>query len=277
MLVLIGHTRLGAQVNVTYNGTSFGACEIVKAGIGNTGESLSLIVSEINMDQPELQSDNVEAPENYQLLLEVSLPEGVPFPITAERKNQLTIGKSSIQHGIDDNQYFNDQMAANADQFEARAAAGRAAQDDKQSIEERTKAIVAKMQSGELSVEEATKQLEVIMQEADALIEAIPDQPDIEDLEEPALYSILFSDTRENVESQAVVGQLHISRFTETEFVATFTGQHVVECYNKRAVAATGSECSQVESSLMPGSDVLREEDVRISINVKLKEFNDFR
>ncbi|MEM8583291.1 MAG: hypothetical protein AAGF87_03425 [Bacteroidota bacterium] len=277
LFIFSGLVSVHAQVSVSYGDAVFGSCEIVRAGIGNTGESLSLVISEINMDRPELLSDNIDAPDNYQLILEVSLPDGVPFPITSELRNQLTIDKSSIRHGMEDQAYFEAQMAANADQFRVREQAAAAAQDDKASIEERSREIAMKMQSGEISIEEGTNQLEAIMQEANTLIASIPEEPEIDDLAEPALYSIIFSDQRDDTESKPIEGQLLISKFTETEFVATFTGRHVVECYSARAVATSGDECTQVESALMPGTEVLTEGDISISIHVQLKEFNDHR
>ncbi|MEL6359230.1 MAG: hypothetical protein AAFQ01_04750 [Bacteroidota bacterium] len=111
MLFLAGFF-LKAQVNVNYGNASFGACEVVEAAIGNSGQTLFLDISEIDGDNPELLSDNAERPEFYHLLLEVELPAGLPFPITSELENEVTVSLSGLSEGLQENAFLESQFEA---------------------------------------------------------------------------------------------------------------------------------------------------------------------
>lgn len=277
LLSLFTFQTVQAQVTASYNGKSFGACEVVRASIGNSGETMIFSLSEIDTDGGGLEADNIDLPPFYQLLIEVKLPDGLPFPITAERENQVTISLSGLQESAEENALFESQMSAT--DFSGREAAADAAQGEKQSIEEQSRAIAMKMASGEMSPEEGSKAMEAIVAKAEALINSVPEAPDFEELAERAIYGIVFYDTRELTQAQPIRGQLTITKFTETEFVANFSGQQMVECLTRRAATSPEkeAECGQAQSSILPKYSVLREEPINFTVNVKLKVFADYR
>ncbi|MEO0788515.1 MAG: hypothetical protein AAFY36_07640 [Bacteroidota bacterium] len=276
MLFLAGFF-LKAQVNVNYGSASFGACEVVEAAIGNSGQTLFLDISEIDGDNPELLSENTERPEFYHLLLEVELPAGLPFPITSELENEVTVSLSGLSAGLQENAFLESQLEAR--DFESQRAARAAATHSTATLEERMREVAMKMATGELSPEEGGRQIEALSQQAESIISSVPGVPDFEEMEDRANYSIIFYDHKENIAYQPFEGQLHISRFTETEFVATYTGTHVAQCQEVRQINASDNadECNQLRSSILPETMVYAEGPVSLSIQVKLKEFNDYR
>lgn len=270
-MLLAAHYLALGQLEVHYGGKNFGPSEVIEAQVGNDGQSLSFIVSEIDTDVMSIPDSGL--PEFYQLLVDVDLIESLPFPITAAKGNQLTVALSRIKAQIENDAYVNEQIDSAAATQEASAA-----HIDTRSIEERAQEIALKMQNGELSYEEGSKQIEALSQAALEQVEAI-ETPEITDLPERSTFEVVYFDTRLNTRSTVISGRLRIIEFTETSFIAELNGQQMVECLEVRSAAApeNATECSQATSSLLPDVTVLSEGPVSMRIKVRLKRFTDNR
>jgi hypothetical protein len=263
-----------AQLSVNYDGKRFGPSEVCEAQLGNDGQSLAFIVSEIDTDVMNIPDEGL--PELYQLLIDVNLIEELPFPITPALGNQVSVSLTGIQAGIEENEHLRAQMAATEGEQQAAAAAYGSI--DGRSIEERAREIAEKMQSGELSYEEGSKQIEALSQSALQQVEAV-ELPEIKEMPERSTFEVVCFDTRLKTQSTVISGTLRIIEFTENRFVAELSGRQMVECLEVRSASSPeqSAECNQTASSLLPDVNVLSEGPVSMRVNVALKGFEDHR
>ena len=131
-----------------------------------------------------------------------------------------------------------------------------------------------------MSPEEAMMQIDQLTQGIDQMMEESPVlNMEVEEVQDRDQYWITFIDTHTMQTHQVFSGTLNIHTFNENEFVATLSGQEMVECLGKRAStsAENEEECGSTNFSLIPGMKILKEGPAKLSINAKIERFDDHR
>jgi len=288
-ICLFGIATIGfSQQKVTYKAKNFGPAQVLEASIGNTGESFSFQIAEHDMgpngpwakEVRRLESQGIaanpeDAPKGYELLLSVSFQNAFKFPIQPE--DSVFISVSDFKQGLMERAAFEKDL--NTLDKGRIASEKNTLQSKKLSIEEKTRAISAQLQAGQISPQEAMKQIEALtnplLEEVDA---AYATNIAPEEVEEKTNYSIIFMDTHESSQTHVFEGVLHIITFDKNKLVATLSGKHIVECMDVvRKNSPSPEACGQVQSSLSPQLKVLREEQVQLSINTAFERFTDNR
>lgn len=282
---------LSAQQTITYNNTTFGNCETIEASLGSSGETLSLFIAEHELRAgyggkyertygmtPEADNlDNI--PKGYTLILDVNFTRNFKFPI--EEKDSIYLNLSKMQLDLKEKEFMQNTMENMQNGKDGRNAKVKTVQQKKKSIEERTKVIVEQMKAGKLSPTEASKKLEALQNDITTTIDnSSLENMAIERPKESTNYFVNFINTKDLTESRIFSGTLHIIRFNKEEFVAElYTGKEIIQCLEKRAAGSQKAEkkCKEIASTLFPDKYVLSEGNAKITINVKLKKFHDFR
>lgn len=287
---LFSFISMSAQQTVNYNGKIFGDCETIEASLGSSGETLSLFIAEHELragyggkyerTYGTAEADNlINVPKGYTLILDVDFKQRFKFPI--EEKDSIYLQLSKMQLDLKEKEFMQSTMATIKNGESARAAEAKKMKQKSKSIEEQAKEIAEQMKAGKISPEEAGKKLEALQKNITAMIDnSSIESMAIERPEEPTNYFINFVDTKELTESNIFSGTLRIIRFNKNEFVAElYTGKEIVECLEKRAASSQEAEkkCKETASSLFSDMYILSEGNAKISINVKLKKFQDFR
>lgn len=289
LVSFLGMVTLGfSQQKVTYKAKSFGPAQVLEASIGNTGESFSFHIAEHDMgpngpwakEVRRLESQGIvanpeDAPKGYELFLTVSFQNTFKFPIQPE--DSVFISVSDFKQGFLEREAFEKDLKG-LDKGRI-ASEKNTLQSKKLSIEEKTRAISAQLQAGQISPQEAMKQIEALTSPMLEEVEtAYATNIAPEEVEEKTNYSIIFMDTHENTQTQVFEGVLHIITFDKNKLVATFSGKHIVECMDVvRKNSPSQEACGQVQSTLSPQLQVLREEKVELNINSTFESFDDNR
>ncbi|MEM6514713.1 MAG: ANTAR domain-containing protein [Bacteroidota bacterium] len=274
---------LNAQFNVTYDGKTFKNPEVVKADIGNTMESFSLVIDEHDMSPNGPWAKEVrrleklgkranpdDAPKGLSLILEVSFKNRFKFPIVPE--DSVYVSVSNLRIGMAE--YDSTSKQLNEIDGEQLKSEGETLAAKKLTVEEETKKIAKLMQEGKISPDEAFKRIEKLSQ---PLLEAVEQSSvsniTFEEQEEQNHYSIYFMDSNLDLEANAIDGTLHIIEFNQNKLVANFRGKHFVECTDVKRSNDKSSPCHK-PSKLYPGVSIYEEGDLFFSINSSFKEFN---
>ncbi|MEM6893027.1 MAG: hypothetical protein AAF554_05000 [Bacteroidota bacterium] len=288
-ICLFGIVTIGfSQQKVSYKGKNFPPAQVLEASIGNTGESFSFHIAEHDMgpngpwakEVRRMESQGIvanpeDAPKGYELFLSVSFQNTFKFPIQPE--DSVFISVSDFKQGLMEREAFEKDIKG--------IDKGRLAdekntlQSKKLSIEEKTRAISAQLQAGQISPQEAMKQIEALTNPLLEEVEtAYATNIAPEEVEEKTNYSIIFMDTHESTQTHVFEGVLHIITFDKNKLIATLSGKHIVECMDVvRKNSPSPEACGQVQSSLSPQLQVLREEQVEVNINSTFESFTDNR
>lgn len=270
---------------VIYDAKSFGDCEAVEANISPQKFSIYIAQKELREGyggKYELSggdvtvADNVNRPKNLVFLMEVSFKNGFKFPI--EEKDSVYVSLSNLKKGYDDDMNMRKQIESK--DYNRIEKEKQNLETKKKSVQDQIKELTKKFQAGKISTDEFGAKLQEL---SDPLLKQVETSYSgniaFVEPEEKTTYSIDFVNTYEQIESKAFSGILHIKRFNKNEFVASFSGNHMVDCLEKRAATSREEEskCKAKKSYLMKEFYVLREGNVKGNINVKLKKFNDYR
>lgn len=285
-LVFISQSVI-AQQNVNYNNKTFIESETIEAKINRDGFSVYIAEHELRIGENgkyELANKNTAAlhvydkkmPKSLSLTIEVTFKNGFKFPI--EPKDSVFISLSSEKHGYNYSKKFSKVYASKESELKT------ATQNSKSinaTFAEKSKALTNQYRAGKISLEEFTEKMTALSNPMIQEIErteaentfAFPEE------KEATTYSIFYVDGYDLETSLAFNGTLHIERFNKKEFVATFRGDHMVDCLERRAASSREEEkkCKAKKSSLIESKYVLREEAVKGNINVQLKTFEDYR
>jgi len=286
LLLWIHKITFGQQI-MSYNNKTFKTSEAIEAQVSKKGFAFYIAEHELREGRNgkyELANPNKMAthvydenrPKSLSLLLEVEFVKGLKFPI--EPKDSVYIG---VSYG--GNQYKNDKKYLN-DLDKNKEKLNTTTQNSKAinaSFTEKSKLLTQKFQAGELSIEEFSAQMTALSSPMLKEIESFDNQGllDFEEAKEVNTYSIFYVDDYDLIHSNAISGTLHIERFNKDEFVATFKGNHMVECIERRAASSREEEakCRAFKSKYIDGIRLLDEGGVTGNINVRLKNFEDFR
>ena len=270
---------------VSYSGEAFGACEAVEASVSKNKFSVYISQHELRegyggkfeLSGGRLNVDNNnKVPSNLELLMEVEFVNGLKFPITP--KDSVYINLSALNKGYRDDMSMMSQINS---KDHARVEKERKDfQGKKNGMQEKMKALTKKFQEGKISADEFGKKLKAL---SDPLLKeaqsSYTNSIRFTEAEDATTYSIDFINTYKLIESRAFSGTLYIERFNEKEFVASFNGIQMVDCLEKRAASSKEEEkkCKSHRSKYMKEFFVFKEGEVKGTINVKLKKFEDFR
>ncbi|BAO75177.1 hypothetical protein WPG_0947 [Winogradskyella sp. PG-2] len=279
---------LSAQQNVTYNGKTFKPAEVIETQIGNSGETLSFTISEIDMSPngdwakkiSELQRQGKtynpkDAPRPLYLSLSVDFKRRFKFPIAEE--DSVSINVSYVKESMLENEFNEEEVNKMNSAVSKTDISG--LKSDKKSVEEEVKKISKLMQEGKLSPDEAMKKIEALTQPMLNTLEnsVIMNQETEEFKENRSTYNILFGDSAGNTESIPYKGTLHIIEFNSKRLRAYFKGTHFVECTDVARANDKSKPCEKVETGLFPNHKVFRVEDISITIDTNFKTFYDNR
>ncbi|GAB5564709.1 MAG: hypothetical protein Wins2KO_17720 [Winogradskyella sp.] len=277
-----------AQQNVTYNGKTLKPAEVIETQIGNTGETFSFYISEIDMSPygdwakrlDELRRKGKEPsaderPRPLSLQLSVDFKRRFKFPITPE--DSVYISFSHIKEGIEENEFNEIEISKMNKAMENNDVSSLKTQ--KVDIEKEAQNIAKLMQEGKISPEEALKKIEALTKPMMDELDNIPmmNQESSEYKNNRPTYSILFGDSPSDTESWPFEGTLHIETFNANRLVAYFKGRHYVECTDVKRANDLSKPCEKVETGLYPEHKVLRIEAVYLKIDTKFKDFLDNR
>lgn len=277
---------LSAQQNITYNGKTFKPAEVIETQIGNSGETLSFTISEIDMSPNgdwakkilELQRQGKryspeDAPQPLSLLLSIDFKRKFKFPITED--DSVYINVSYVKESILENEFNEEEVNKMNSVVSKTDISG--LKSDKKSVEEEAKKISKLMQEGKLSPDEAMKKIEALTQPMLNTLEnsAIMNQETKEFKENRSTYNILFGDSAANTESIPYKGTLHIIEFNSKRLRANFKGIHFVECTDVKRANDPSKPCKKVKTGLYPDHEVLKVENVSIKIDITFKVFLD--
>ncbi|MEM6725298.1 MAG: hypothetical protein AAF598_14755, partial [Bacteroidota bacterium] len=276
-----------AIAQTTYDGKTFGKCEVTEAALGNTGQQLSFYIAEHELRAGyggayersrgrNAEQDNLnDVPTGYGLIIEVNFDHTLQFPI--EPKDSVSIAYSDVQFELQ--QYLETKALAKQYDCIQDSQQLKDLESKTESIEDQARAIAMQMANGSISQEEGMKKIEALTNAAlNAVEEEMPTMPNVEE-KDPTRYSIVFTDTKEKIEGLVFSGTLNIIRFNEEVFEAEFSGQHMVSCLEKRAASSKEEEeiCRSKTSNFLPDTQLLEEGPVRFTIKANLIKFDDFR
>lgn len=276
-----------AQQKVTYKNKSFKTSEVVRGAIGNTGKYLSFQISEHDMspngtwaqEVKRLQSlgqqvNPKDAPKGLFLSLSISFKNKIPFPI--KPTDSIIVSLSSLKKDLAERAITDKELnALNQDKIDAEV---KDFQTKKVSIEAEAKKIAKLMQEGKISPDEAVKQIEELTKPlTEEIDKSYSQNQEYTNHEDKSHYSILFTDSNENIEAYIVTGNLHIVEFNENRLIAYITGDSYVSCTDVERKNSASKICEQIDSKLLPGAKVLKEEEVYLAINCTFNEFQDNR
>jgi hypothetical protein len=270
-----------APTRVQYGGKSFKSFEVVEGSVGTDGTYLSVYLAEHALASGNAESvaagDNLEGvPDGLYLQLEVSIPEGIKFPILPE--HEVLIETSQMQANTEEAEKLEQQyMQYDREQVEEERKIRQANAGD---IRKKTMEITKKMQAGEISPEEAVAQIQALTQPMlDELDAAAGANTSMEEPEDQPTYSIKLMDTKNLTSSTIVFGRLTITRFDGEYFEASLNGAHVEECMERLAASSPANEarCRGFESSYVKDMRVMSEGTISVRIRVPIKSFIDGR
>ncbi|MFD2588896.1 hypothetical protein ACFSQJ_18365 [Croceitalea marina] len=288
VLLLCAKASIYAQQNVSYNGKTFKPAEVIETQIGNTGETFSLYISEIDMSPNGAWAKRLNAlrrlgkephpderPRPLSLNLSVDFKRAFKFPITP--KDSVYVSFSSIKEGIEEESFNKVEMNKMNVSMANTDISG--LKDQKVAIEQEAQRISKLMQEGKLSPDEAMKQIEALTQPMIDKLDssAMMNQETSEYKNNKPTYSLLFGDSPSNAQSTPYEGTLHIVEFNSKRLVAYFTGVHYVECTDVSRANDVSKPCEKVETGLYPEHKVLRIENTSIKINTVFTDFLDNR
>lgn len=276
-----------AQQKVVYNSKAFKNSEVVKATIGNRGETMSFEISEHDMSPKgswakevrRLESlgkiaDPSKAPKGLSLILSVDFKRKFPFPI--KPTDSIVIRMSDLKSNLLERSHQNKELAKVDDKGAKNEA--KSLHSQKINIEAESRKIAKLMQQGKISPNEAMKRIEKLTK---PILQQVDNSKNInqkvKEYKEPSIYGITFSNTITNNEAKIVTGNLHIVEFTKNKLVAYISGEHIVECADVVRKNTTKKDCKKVASKHIPGHKVYKEEQVYLIINSTFNEFFDDR
>lgn len=277
-----------AQQDVTYNGKTFKQAEVIDVQIGNSGETFSFYISEIDMSpygdwakrldalrQQGKEPHPDEIPRPLSLQLSVDFKRTFKFPITPE--DSVYVSFSFVKEGIEENNFNTGEINKMNASMANTDISG--LKDQKVSVEQEAQRISKLMQEGKLSPDEAMKQIEALTKPMIEKLDssAMMNQETSEYENSKPTYSLLFGDSPNNSESTPFEGTLHILTFNSKRLVAYFSGVHYVECTDVTRANDASKPCEKVETGLYPDHKVLRIENVSIKIDTAFKSFLDNR
>lgn len=283
LFVLLSQTVI-AQGRTMFNGKNFGGCEVIEASVSK--DKLTVYIAQHELREGyngkfersggRLNVDNNKLPNTLEFLLEIEFKNGVKFPI--EAKDSVYINLSAVKKGYDDNKNMMGQIKSK--DFARVERERKSFQGRKKGMQEKMKALTKKFQEGKISADEFGKKLKEL---SDPLLKqaesSYTNSIRFTEADDATMYSIYFTDTYELLESKAFSGMLHVERFNEKEFVASFNGIHLVDCLEKRAAKSREEEkkCKSKRSNFMKEFFVFKEGEVKGMIDVRLKKFEDYR
>lgn len=276
-----------AQKDVTYNNKSFKTSEVVRGAIGNTGKYLSFAIYEHDMspngpwaqevkrlESLGLQPNPKDAPRGLFLNLSIDFENKIPFPI--KPTDNIVVSLSSLKKHLVERAITEKKLnALNQNKIDAERNDFKT---KKVSIEAESKEIVKLMQEGKISPDEAMKRIEELTKPlTEEIDKSYSQNQKFTNHKNKSHYSISFADTNENIRAEIVTGNLHIVEFNENRLIAYITGDSIVECTDVERSNSPTKVCEQVNSKLIPGAKVLKEEKVYLTINCTFNEFQDNR
>jgi len=276
-----------AQQDVTYNNKNFKTSEVVKGAIGNTGKYLSFYIAEHDMspngpwaqevkrlESLGQQANPKDAPKGLFLSLSINFENKIPFPI--KPTDSIVVSLSGLKKDLAERAITDKEInAVDENKIDAEM---NDFQNKKVSVEAEVKKIAKLMQEGKISPDEAMKQIESLTKPLTEEIDKSYSQNlEFTNHEDKSQYSIGFADTNENIRTTIATGNLYIVEFNENKLIAYITGESIVECTDLERKNSPSKICEQVNSKLIPGFKVLKEEKVYLTINCTFNEFQDNR
>ena len=273
ILFLCSLSPLIAQQYLQLSNMSFNQNpEILEAQISE--ETILLRVLEIDSRKydniPNL-SDCTNCPHGNVLILEVDLQEKFTFPIGPNDPISLSWtyaqeGMAEYEHNIKQAEYFASRINAEKEQEIKQKNA---------SITAQTQKISQQLKEGKISPQEAEKKIYALLKSQEEQVFSLPqmDFPEGEEIEEKANFTLHLVNEDEQTTSEITTGTLRIISFDSERIKLHLEGKLTTECTDNKQVSDESGKCSQVLSTFYPNRYVLKEENISLSLDLRLKEF----
>ena len=288
LLISLVFNLISAQQKVIYNGKIFKTAEVLESQIGDSGETFSFYISEIDTGPngnwakrlDKLRSQGKEPhpddiPKPLSLHLSIDFKKAFKFPITPE--DSVFVNFSYAKEGVLEGKFNIEKMDKMKLSISNKDFDG--LKNDKISVEEETRKISKLLQEGKISPDEAMKKIDALTKPMMDKLDnsAFMNQKTTEFKDNRPTYSMLFGDILNKTEGTPYEGNLHIIEFNTKRLIACFKGIHYVECTDVAKANNATKPCEKVETGLYPEHKVLRIEDISIIINAEFLNFYDNR
>jgi len=267
---------LSAQNIIKVDSEIFGNCEVIEAQVSD--KSLIVNISEYNMT--DFNFENLPNLDQQALVLsiEVANIRGLSFPISPT--DNFKVSLSGLQSRLAENKFQIDQVnnqKINAAKLKEEAEG---LNSEKKSVEEQSREISQQLMDGKITPDEAAKRIEALSSGLLAKVENSEElNNETQEFDEKTSYTISFYNLEALEHTRLVDGVLNIKVFNEKEFIAEFKGRSVTECLERRSTSSLEEKekCGSVNSTLLPDTKVLREQQIQGSVNITIKRFEDNR